>query len=1058
MNDENKRKLDDKLKDARINNSSERKIIEDKVEWLLKQNEDVIDTIDVRLLTPYYNELFEIFDVISMITVYPKIQEKIVKLNPSQYKLFLTIVKYMDKAKIDWINLTEEYLDSVTSGKYEDLFRDHQMQKKINELYNKKTEDLESKDINNIEYAIKQFTNMNMFGIKSYSDFKSINMNKKYNDLLIGNIKDEYMSKLTKADKLRNVILLKKFGYDLNVAQIFMKRYLDDYDEIVKIIDSEDDQEILRYLKEKKHVKDPEELNLEVERIKKENQLVKEHLKFLKQLSETHDLEELKQYNAQIKDVRLANDSYRIDSVIRKFFCRQKNKELYQLNPKDKVRMDNIDVYMVQDDFKMELNSLNSYSKALEWDVKKIQNHAICTTQSANNNMNHAPIYGACLGFNDLYEQSLYASAPWDLGSNDFANNMNISKANIEGSNELGKADIKFYTPNSQTNMTRRRNSEDIFERRELDPKKIDVENEVFKKQPAYVVYFSEESLNNFINNENGEILNSENLMRNLDFDKFNDLEYRRQLVEQYAQNDPLWNESKNEAIQRNKKIVVVDRTYYAIRERLKIDQIEKDVLDYDINMLNTSDEELNKFLNLTEKMIVESENNRAGLSIRDNPDDSFSGRLIHEELRERLFSQEIMQDRLRKIEDKISTLSPDKQKVCYKKLVQITKSEMAKYDHAYFSKDPGYNLEEYAKRYMQKSKNENLDISGILRDIDGNVGICGGHIICEAIADVKELDEYPSSMSEIHGQKHINNVILFSYLIAKGENKLDGKTIDLLVQAAKFHDVGRDGNWNGLGNGKRHDYDEIKHADPGALAAEFYLKKEKKDNGENKYSDEQIAMVQAAISYHEVREKNYNEFNEEVFSELCERYGISEQNRQNAKLMCIYLKDADAVDRTRFMQDYDEDKQTIPEHKRYMRRFWDDLNILYLRTDSSIALVDEARKIHKELLKRGCEHVFDEHGNVVNDAPETEIIDILKPYEDIMQNRVTKYKDPDNIQKIAEFLQNKKEESERNELDDLMNVCTRKNDKSLLAKLRGWGRKILEKLKIRKRENEFER
>lgn len=327
---------------------------------------------------------------------------------------------------------------------------------------------------------------------------------------------------------------------------------------------------------------------------------------------------------------------------------------------------------------------------------------------------------GACLGFNNFYEESLYASAPWDLGSNDFATNMNISKA--ENREDKRKGDVKFFTPNSQANMIRRRNSEDVFERRELDPNKIDVDNEVFKKQPAYVVYFSEESLNNFINNDNGEILTSENLIQKLDLNKFNDMEYRRQLVEQYAKNDFLWHESKNEALQRNVKIVVVDRTYFAIRERLKIDQIEKDILNYDVNVLNSSDEELYKFLNLTEKMIVESENNRAGLSIRDNADDSFSGRLIHEELREKLFSQEIMKDRLRKIEDKIATLSLDKQRVCYERLALITKSELKKYEHAYFSYDPGYNLKEYEERYIKKVKNKNLDISSILGNIDGDV------------------------------------------------------------------------------------------------------------------------------------------------------------------------------------------------------------------------------------------------------------------------------------------------------------------------------------------------
>ena len=81
-----------------------------------------------------------------------------------------------------------------------------------------------------------------------------------------------------------------------------------------------------------------------------------------------------------------------------------------------------------------------------------------------------------------------------------------------------------------------------------------------------------------------------------------------------------------------------------------------------------------------------------------------------------------------------------------------------------------------------------------------------------------------PDNEPDWHGRKHINNVVLYSYLIAQNEQILEDRSLDLLIQAAKYHDVGRDGIWNGQGEGLRHDKDEIPHAHPSADAAEYYM------------------------------------------------------------------------------------------------------------------------------------------------------------------------------------------------------------------------------------------
>lgn len=549
---------------------------------------------------------------------------------------------------------------------------------------------------------------------------------------------------------------------------------------------------------------------------------------------------------------------------------------------------------------------------------------------------------------------------------------------------------MRFYLPDAQIDRTRRRSGEDIFERRELDSSKIDYENQKFKKQPSYVVYFSEESVLNYLedgakdiiegvlnrdpNKPPKEILTSENLRKYLDMNKLNDIAYRSKLVEQYAKNDPKWsnpdpnkNDTLKESDKRGVDIVIVDRTYTTIKERLKIDEIERQIMNFDTSMINNSQEERSKFTNLIRKLIVESENCRAGLNIIGDPEDGdLNGKLVHEELRESLFSRDIMKDRLNKIENKIATLGINQQKECYRELAEVIRDEIVKYDASWFEIDPGFQMRTTMTRYLANAAGtKEFNIQRALDEVDSKTGKSGGQIVCEAIADIRELDEYPATMSEIHGQKHINNVILFSYLIAKGENTLDSDGMDLLIQSAKFHDVGRDGKWNGLGAGKRHDYDMVPHADPGALGAEFYMMKEKNPDGSRKYSKEQIAIVQTAISYHEVNEYRHNVFNEERFNELCKRYGVADKDRERAKKICVYLKDADAVDRTRFMKTLDQREiKTIPEHRKYERKsWWDELDTSYLRTQTSFLIVDEARKIHLELMKRGAEIVYDEYG-----------------------------------------------------------------------------------------------
>lgn len=311
-----------------------------------------------------------------------------------------------------------------------------------------------------------------------------------------------------------------------------------------------------------------------------------------------------------------------------------------------------------------------------------------------------------------------------------------------------------------------------------------------------------------------------------------------------------------------------------------------------------------------------------------------------------------------------------------------------------------------------------------------------GGQAVKKVIEEIKNLKEYdiPKGEPDWHGRRHINNVVLFSYLIAQKENKL-GNNMDLLLQAAKYHDVGRDGVWNGLGAGKRHDMDVVPHAYPSALAAQFYMSKELNPDGSRKYTDEQIAMVKVAIAYHEVHEKNKNDFNNEIFARLCEKEHVRPEDIQATKLMSVYLKDADAMDRTRFIYP--------TKNSMYYTQYPDGLDYRFLRTDTAIALRDYARSINNVhfLNGRGSKYI------------PKELDKYTAPYIDVPEDW-SKLK-----QEIGTFLRDKDIKGDLPKLTskDVEDIIMNPKDKGLFFRIRNKIKqffKSLHKSKLKKQSN----
>ncbi len=142
------------------------------------------------------------------------------------------------------------------------------------------------------------------------------------------------------------------------------------------------------------------------------------------------------------------------------------------------------------------------------------------------------------------------------------------------------------------------------------------------------------------------------------------------------------------------------------------------------------------------------------------------------------------------------------------------------------------------------------------------------------------EIDnEHVNYDHKIHGPRHIKDVLLYSILL--NSNLFSDKhNLELLAYSAKYHDVARDSDGN------------EEHAIASANVVPELL------NG--KYSPEDIAKIQALIAFHEVDRRRTNL--DYIFREICMHYGVNDKDIDELRKYAEILKDADALDRTRFV------------------------------------------------------------------------------------------------------------------------------------------------------------
>lgn len=157
-----------------------------------------------------------------------------------------------------------------------------------------------------------------------------------------------------------------------------------------------------------------------------------------------------------------------------------------------------------------------------------------------------------------------------------------------------------------------------------------------------------------------------------------------------------------------------------------------------------------------------------------------------------------------------------------------------------------------------------------------------------EAISESDFYKKRTPGLSNQHKIGHIQKVMLFAQIIAQNENLNENQT-KILLASASFHDSGR-----------TKDRDNGEHGISSAeIAGEYF-----KENHNNPYgiTQDEIGIVQVVIEYHVINECIPGQIDESKLHQIFYKYDVNPEKFEQTKKISAILKDADALDRTRFI------------------------------------------------------------------------------------------------------------------------------------------------------------
>lgn len=594
-------------------------------------------------------------------------------------------------------------------------------------------------------------------------------------------------------------------------------------------------------------------------------------LENMKKIINLNNIEVLRYYVENINPEFVVKPDLMVtyEARLKYLFTQEFNKSFTKPLEEDKVISDidgeqDLDIYLAaghdgKKKCRMMITSIGAYTSMEEpddyyasWNVDKIASHGCCCSYVGEKNLGTAEVKYCCLGFTDYELGALQLSGPYDLCSMSKEDSYQIS----------AMFSSMFLLPDDVLGYTRHTHNETVWERRNIS------RDETFKKQPSYIVYF----VDNFE-------------------DRLTDPEAMRQWesVRKAAENFSI----EVDGVKKPLPIMVV--------EREKIAQSQLEVIQTKLNGFKTTLDPA-----LIKEIISDYESNYAG------------NREYHLNISEKYFpkveqlSDSVVGEIIETIK-KLHQTEPDKAIACIYELEKAVRSEQEKYNntqHGVGQSLPSFNIEEAMidinelKTNLRLSRDSTLviisncnnnqrqfeksDLPNISQEMI-DVQLSSADVV-SALVDSglsTELAMYENEIKEenvngklkVHGQRHIKNVLLYATLIGQSVVK-DKHDLELIMLSAKYHDIGR----------KTDAYEE--HAESSAQIAVEKLK--------DKCSAEDLSIISTIIQFHEIPRNSSNV--DAIFSDMARKNGIPEDQISKVRQMAEVLKDADALDRTRFI------------------------------------------------------------------------------------------------------------------------------------------------------------
>ena len=594
-------------------------------------------------------------------------------------------------------------------------------------------------------------------------------------------------------------------------------------------------------------------------------------LENMKKIIGLNNLDVLKYYVENINPEFVVKPDLMVtyEARLKYLFTQEFNKSFTKPLQEDKVISNingeqDLDIYLAagrdgKKKCRMMITSIGAYTSMEEpddyyasWNVDKIASHGCCCSYVGEKNLGTAEVKYCCLGFTDYELGALQLSGPYDLCS-----------ASTEDSYQISSMYSSMYLlPDDVLDYTRHTHNETVWERRSISG------DAMFKKQPSYIVYF----VDNFE-------------------DRLSDPEAMKQWesVKKAAANFSI----EVDGVKKSLPIMVVER-----------EKIAKSQLEIIQNKLNEFKTTLDS--KLIKDIISDYESNYAG------------NREYHLNISEKYFpkheqlSDSVVGEIIETIE-KIYTTEPNIAIECIYELEKAVRNEQEKYNntqHGVGQSLPSFNIEEALidinelkssfkismdstlvmvnnsdgnERQFERSDISTIDqtiLDTQLSSSDVMNALTDSGLSTSLVMYENEIkEENVNGRLKVHGQRHIKNVLLYSTLIGQSVVQ-DKHDLDLITLSAKYHDIGR----------KTDAYEE--HAEASSKIAIEKLK--------DKCSPEDLSIISTIIEFHEIPRNVANV--DELFVAMARKNGITDDQIPRVRQMAEVLKDADALDRTRFI------------------------------------------------------------------------------------------------------------------------------------------------------------